>query len=92
MNGKSRIMKLRGEDQHQWRYESFKLNLPLGTMVTVNGMHQMFAHLNGLEGVITKQLTKSLAQRYYVVTFPDGETRVISSMNLDVHFPDDYIE
>ena len=90
--GKSKMMKMRHDDEHRSWHEFYKLDLPIGTLVTIRDQHPRFDFLNGQEGVITRKGWRSVGQRYYTILTPDGNKWQVSSLDLDVPFPEEMLD
>ena len=89
---KSTMMKMRHDEEHRSAHEMYKLNLPIGTLVTIRDQRPPYEFLNGMEGVIIRQGWKSTVQRDYTVLTPDGNKYQFSSLDLDLPFPEDQLD
>ena len=89
---KSTMMKLRHDEEHRSWHEWYKMDLPIGTLVTIRDQRGRFAFLNGQEGVVTRKGWKGTASRDYTILTPDGNKWQISSLDLDLPFPEDQLD
>ena len=89
---KSTMMKMRHDDEHRSWHEWYKMDLPIGTLVTIRDQRPPYDFLNGMEVVITRKGWKGTAERYYTVLTPDGDKYQMSSFDLDVPFPEDQLD